>query len=193
MKLIDLFEEISGADEFEVIRRECRSFLEHADGHLLLRGVNLHELKGKSENVYLKQVRKDRMPRDTDPEIHQALDEWFFKKFGIHARSKSMFGVGDTERGRRITLDYGDVCAVFPRGDFKFVWSPSIKDLFDYALIHSSESAELIALLEKKGYTTSNLPKALESGHEIMVECESYFAVPLDNVPAGKLKKFLNV
>lgn len=76
------------------------------------------------EELIEHKVRKDRMPRDTTSIGHKIADYYFSIKFGIPARSQSLFVTGNAYAAS----EYGQVCAVFPVGDYSFIWSPKIYD-----------------------------------------------------------------
>lgn len=73
-------------------------------------------------------IRSDRVPKDTNPELHSDLNDFFQKKFGYPVRSSSMF----TTVNKHMAQNYGNGNAyiIFPKGNYKYVWSPEIRDLY---------------------------------------------------------------
>ena len=81
---------------------------------------------------------------------------------------------------------------------FTYVWSPIISDLwqeFDGFQVSSSyfggPEAELYRgfmeeVVQQAQWKNNDLPAAIKSGHEIMIRCESYYAVRLTNSPEGE-------
>lgn len=91
--------------------------------------ANITMMSGRSNKglSFIDSVRLDRKPVDTPPDIHKILDDTFDKKFGFRARSNAIFVTGDYYNAE----DYGDkVYMIYPIGNFKFVWSNSIVDLY---------------------------------------------------------------
>jgi len=69
-------------------------------------------------------IKGGRNPKDTPTELHNELNEIFRKEFGWNVRD----GVSTTGDWR--DKSYGRVRLFFPQGKYKFVWSPSIPDLY---------------------------------------------------------------
>lgn len=179
----------------QLIKKDCGPFLEKSRNRGLIfrgvRGLTQDNVAGtvfdpidEGEIKYWKkQVHKDRKPKDINVGIHKEIDQWFDKEFGIKARSQSMFCLG--QNGRKVSLNqYGEVCVVFPIGDFKYVWSPRIKDLYnevndDWDADEESEVAALRYMLETGAYTDKEFDAAVKGASEIMIVCDSYYAFPL--------------
>jgi hypothetical protein len=156
-----------------------------------------------------KDVRADRKPVDINIEIHNDIDALFQLKFGYPARSSSIFCTTRYD----ITGLYGKTYLIFPKGSFKFLWSPTIYDLYVYFGKKSNyseikRSNGILQLYvdeitkEYKGterekdipelaneryaqflqdivdtYSKNNFRAALDSQHEVMINCKSYYAV----------------
>jgi len=73
-----------------------------------------------------KTIRSDRDPKDTPSWLHRKLDKMFNKKFGIKARSNSLFCTGSAGQAQ----GYGDIFVIFPKGPYKIIWSDEVPDLF---------------------------------------------------------------
>ena len=166
----------------------------------------------KSEYSWFeKDVRKDRRPVDINSEIHNDIDALFQLKFGYAPRSSSIFCTTRVD----VTALYGKAYLIFPKGSFKYLWSPQIYDLFvwlekkgnyreikkvngiyklfyeeilaGYDGVTYSNKAEIEYKAKERyteylqgivdTYTKSNFRAALDSQHEIMVNCKSYYAV----------------
>ena len=114
-----------------------------------------------------KRVRTNRKPKDLKQDLHEMADMLFLEHWGWRARSSGMFATGDYGT----TLPYGDSAyMVFPQGKFKFLWSPKIDDM---VRINFERVSEII----KNEYTDKDLCAAIASGHEIMIQCENYYAI----------------
>ena len=150
--------------------------------------------------IQLKDVRLDgRNPKDTDVELHGYLNREFTELYGAPFRN-AMFMSGSM----RDTLRYGTPFQVFPVGQFKFIWSPTVNDLWVEARElrraqampsgHGDTEEQLKNEKYKsavrkefhdkviKSYNTSDMKAALASGKEIMVRCKQYYAVNFDNM-----------
>jgi hypothetical protein len=70
----------------------------------------------------MNKIRTDRKPKDTPLEMHQLLDKQFQKRFGIKARSNSLFcyfrNINSYLRDRS---GYGVPYYIFPIGNFKTI------------------------------------------------------------------------
>lgn len=180
----------------ELIERDCKPFLRESKQHgLLYRGVEergipidtalsirpgVDTARANDLIYWEKAVRKDRKPKDTRLLQHNVLDGWFKKKFGFGARSEAMFCLGET--GKTLLRQYGVPCVVFPIGEFQYVWSPIVKDLYndvgqDQKMLQDTDA--LVDYLEDAKYIDSHLHKAVNMKNEIMVKCDRYYAFEL--------------
>jgi hypothetical protein len=124
--------------------------------------------------------RKDRKPSDTPLKIHNAVDEMFRHRFGWPARSSGVFVTGNTN----LAEYYGSVGIVIPIGKFQYVWSGSVEDLYmdlvDGRDVFSSNDSAILDKIDNlvyESYTDKNLQAAILSGHEIMLDCDSYYVL----------------
>ena len=88
---------------------------------LLYRGI-----KNQDDSIFISTVRKNRNPKDTSDDFHQLFDNSFFKIFGWKPRSEGLFATGKMSD----TKMYGLTFVIFPIGDFDFIYSEEISDLF---------------------------------------------------------------
>lgn len=139
--------------------------------------------------IWERTVRHDRRPADTEPESHKLLDDWFNKEFGVRARSTTLFCVGDTKLGRADIKQYGDLYIILPIGEFKYIWSPKVQDLFakiddkDWTMDlqrpgEEQDPAENCnRFMNTLGYYDGDLHKVVSSKLEVMVACSKYYAI----------------
>lgn len=109
----------------EAIKNDCKPYLKDLGGLYKKHPF----LSGRNNNPYdfsRGTVRKDRMPKDTPVELHDIIDNWFYKRFGIKARSNSIF-CGLSLGG---LSQYGLVKMIFPIGKYTAISSSNIIDLF---------------------------------------------------------------
>lgn len=195
MKLINLFEDsqLSGHKELvTLVKRECSAFLKIVKDpteHLLLRGLYPSSRMERilDDKVIRADVRKDRRPTDTAKDVSEFVDNWLDRKFDGRFRSEALFCVGD----KRLASKYGQVHVILPIGGFNYCWSPKYSDFYqDNARIVDSYSEDsgdtywenIKQALEDGKYTDKKMVDAITKfpRHEIMVNCDSYFAIPLD-------------
>lgn len=138
-------------------------------------------------------TRQDRSPADTSQSTHKLLDEWFDSNFGIKARSQALFCMGSSDRGVKATDQYGDPYIIMPVGNFKYVWSPNVADLYgevagiawDYDPDDPDNQevdpyVQLDKFMSSRGYRTTGLSEAVRGRTEIMVGCRKYYAFELE-------------
>jgi hypothetical protein len=144
------------------------------------------------DKVIRADVRKDRKPSDTPAKVSEFVDNWLDRKFDGRFRSEALFCVGD----KKLASKYGQVHVILPIGGFNYCWSPKYSDFYqdNTALINSFEPGDdelwwkkqfwqnVEQTLEDGKYTDKKMVDAISKypRHEIMVNCDSYFAIPLD-------------
>jgi hypothetical protein len=173
-------------DLVKLLLRDCKPYIEALHGDdLLRRGVrDLGEAKiatfeGKEIQYSQKAVRKDRKPKDMKRGLHHLIDDWFDDQFrGLRPRSEGMFCFGEGTQLRTLA-QYGEVCYVFPIGEFKYVWSPKVDDLYN-EIDHRSEiyndEKEFNDWMQAQNYRTTGLDDAVQKNVEVMIMCDSYYA-----------------
>ncbi len=199
MKLTTLFEGSNALNKETVktIIDDCRPYFNainnDIDGSILYRGLVLDSFRRRAkevaENVYLATVRKDRVSLNTPNASHAFIDAWMEKNLGAKFRSAAIFCVANY----RTALSFGKPHVVLPIGEFKYAWSPFVEDLysdFDNIGLGATPTSDeredffkkLEQTLEGSKYRTTELTRAIKEypKHEIMVECDSYYAIGLD-------------
>ena len=102
-----------------------------------------------------------------------------------------MFAVGPEPSSAQHSMVFGELWNVFPIGEFTYVWSRYVDDMNYYTMQWQGLGGTipgtnrklpptmLIAKgIKKSDYTNENLQAATESGNEIMIRCEEYYAIP---------------
>lgn len=212
MKLISLYEsnsDLSLEEAVKIFHDECKPFQKEIgfngifDFKPLKRGM-----KNKS-NILIGNVRPDRKPTDTPLPIHQFMDNWFYKKFGVKFRSNAMFATKSQS-----AQTYGDVYIVFPIGEFKYCYSTVVSDLYvditskiesklssHYAPLSKEKFNDFLSdednvkfsldivekLLSDSNFVNDNL-KNVTNYPEIMINCKSYLAIK-----ESEYKKFIDL
>jgi hypothetical protein len=130
----------------------------------------------------IKQVRRDRKPRDMDENTFHLVDTIFKKQFGIKARSQTLF----TYLRRKDVAPYinssEEIYVVIPvNNNTNFIFSPYVDDLKVYIDDHLKvDDDNFESDLEKiiKTYKVTNtVPDTL---HEIMCFCDSYYFISVN-------------
>jgi hypothetical protein len=198
---------------YKFLRKHCQPFLTECDIHdkaglheiwddaILYRGIKTAGMpaidfemsNGDKKLGIFKGTRKDRIPKDTHPELTKLVDDKFEEEFGWRPRTEGVFCFGQS--GRRHAADYGDVYRIFPMGEIKYVWSPEVYDLTmrlsalaDAAAIrardkhdpHTKEELEKYAKafsVKDLEYKDTDLDRACKQRNEIMLDCKSYLAI----------------
>ena len=173
----------------ESIKRDCQPFLKSigndVKNYILFRGFS------KKPGVLSKyKTTKDRIPVDVPKDLHKKLDQMFKERFGWKVRSEGTFASGDSF----ITGSYGYSCLFFPIGNFKFVWSNRVWDMWD-ELKHRNLLAGKIGGIEKaqslytpgllpqekmledimNTFTNRDMRKAIKSKNEVTIKCKEYY------------------
>jgi hypothetical protein len=165
-----------------IIKTDCQPFFkENTSGRFLYRGTN--KSIGEIEKII---PRKERKPSDMPRFLHNELNIVFAKKFGWPVRN-GVFATSDDREAE----EYGDLYLFFPIGNYKYVWSPKIpdlwklfdkntgifKDLMHMTSIKPSEEKYLEKSVDT--YIDKDLSKAMKTNksHEISFLCEAYYMI----------------
>lgn len=112
----------------EMLENECKEFLDEVKqskvGPIFRGAKNVDDTYTKGIGV--KGSRIDRQPLDTRRDVSEILDICFEEKFGVKLRSNGVFA----SRLPTVASDYGRPYLFFPIGDYKYYWSPDVKDLY---------------------------------------------------------------
>lgn len=164
----------------DILRRDCGPYIkEKALGENLWRGMK------KDIGDFTKITpRKNRRPKDMPWELHEALDNAFKEEFGWKARSEAVFCSSSLYDAGF----YGDIYIIYPIGKIKYVYSPVIPDIytdmkragFVEEVLYKNPTPnriEQIADSYIELYTDKNLKEGMRRGVEILIKCNSYYAL----------------
>lgn len=186
--LTEGYKSISENEINALIAKDCKPYLKQIKNEYLYRGM-------KSDFDAFKAVpRKNRMPKDTPIVMHNLFDDIIQKLYAWKPRSQGVFATG----GKNQAGIYGSIYKIYPIGNFKFLWAPTIHDFYvdikdefinlyrhqrglprimgyDDIIDKPAFIAEFSTFI-KKSYTDKDLYKAAQSEHEVMILCKSYYA-----------------
>ena len=159
-------------NQVDNIRKECQPYFKKVKGssHLLIRYGGKENEKN---DILKKKVRINRRPKDTSIVFHKMADDFFLKKFGWRARSNVLFCMGE-DRERIHEISYFTL--IFPVGNFKYVWSPDVADLYTFDPDNEDYDGDWDDV--KDTYIDKDFNKALKTQYEIMINCKEYYAIP---------------
>lgn len=177
--IIDKLKEIGYSKKYI---NECKKI-----GNLLYRGAfeSVHYLKQKIP-------RTDRTPKLMGKIEKEFYDNFFLKRFGWKPRSEGVFTTGDS----RMARSFGSAYYFVPQDDdYKFVWSPKIKDMnlsphgrkistqLEILYWKKNTGIEMPEKLQKEidnflsSYQDTDLEGAIESKSEVIFKCKSYVLI----------------
>lgn len=107
----------------KTLKKNCKKFIKEIkfSKNFLFRGH-----KSFNELMIEKKRRKDRKPKDLDIDTSKYFDVLFNKKFGWNVRSSGIFTTFDINTSE----DYGNPYLFFPIGNYKYVYSYDVEDLY---------------------------------------------------------------
>ena len=154
---------------------------------IVKRGVNIPVLysgrKTGRGDMFIKQVRKNRIPKDMPLYIHNALDDTFNRKFGFRARSNALFVVSDDN----VAAEYGKVYMIFPVGRFKYLYNENIDDLLHSIDTYRDEFDQEKWASEKYA---DEIEKELEDAYEKYLKSDDVDFTKLPDSAKDQSKKF---
>lgn len=130
-------------ESFEWVWTECQPFLKaieyNVNEWVLHRGMQFPgELTQHLPKFGIKEARLgNRTPMDTSAEDHNALNQYFVKNHDKPYRN-GVFAAGAIN----LAAAYGTPMAIFPIGQFDYVWHPNIKDLYSEVVSYEGENIQ---------------------------------------------------
>jgi hypothetical protein len=164
----------------QLIKKDCQPYInilkKLSFKYYLLSG---RQLGYGSLNFDKKKIRTDRKPKDTPIEIHEWIDDWFYKKFGIKARSSTLFCTSD----KSFAISYGKIYYIFPIGDFEFIWNTKKQDLYNRAYMDRGIDKYIDYFMTDYApyYVKGHKKEALKLRNEIMLYCKEYYILNSKN------------
>lgn len=156
-----------------ILKKDCSKWIKESGGIPAFRGM-----MGKPQWMKVT-VRTDRMPFDTPTEFHEMFNKDFKKKFGWAARSEGLFISGSED----LAESYGPLYMIWPIGNYKYIWSKKVTDLFGMTPSVNDPATEQEYFEQNQwptaleSYVKTNLSNGLKAEVEIMVQCKYYYAL----------------
>ena len=156
------------------IQAECKPFLKdikNAAGTLFR-----DDTKNRNKPVWKKTTRMDRAPLDSSLDFHKQADDLFLKKFGWKARSQGLFCWPLPFKSSFLANKW----MVFPAGNYKYLWSPAISDLWGDVGMNWEDTDYAIFELEESylnTYKTDKIKMSIKHENEIMIQCKYSYLV----------------
>ncbi|EMV7294664.1 hypothetical protein AADF95_004512 [Vibrio alginolyticus] len=143
----------------------------------LYRGTSSAQELGVRDNIYLTTPRR---PRNSSQILHQIADNWFESKFGIKARSQTIFCTPDFYNAQRYVQGQGQVVKVtVPEGlDFTLIYSPNVSDFneIECHVNNTEDQNEVHKWLDSQSYcilkNSYELPEDFSG--EVMLYCSQF-------------------
>ena len=185
-----------------IIKKNCQPYLSQVEDPMKLRRGVSRNYKADPINGRPQFGKKQGHLTGREPlggpmrTHHDAVNKYFTSEFGYPFRN-GILSTGD----QMMASGFGTDVAIFPIGEFKFLWSPSVEDLNQqisiewaaFRLDAAPESVErlIIGLISEIGYQTTDLQAAIESKNEIMIWAEEYYTLDnsIDRMLVKKLLK----
>lgn len=160
----------------------CSQFLDQIGGIERLFDFPLyHGFKQQYDDLTTKKSRHtSRKPTYTSLYVHTKVNHLFQNKFG-HSYRNGLFATGD----KMAASKHGHLALVVPKGHFSICYNEKIQHFYPELISAVGDEDEDVMLEYFRtemlpDYKTGNLIKAIQSGCEIMIWCEDYFVVPID-------------
>lgn len=165
-------------NDANTIVNNCKPFITESKNEFLYKGCNANRLSPNqytiSPGYYPNRKSKSGMSEAT--------------KIAINTYTKEIYGFPFRD-GICCTGNYtiantfgtaGGLCAVFPIGDFRYLWSPAVPDWGEF---FGSNSIFSYDIKDIKTYlptlTNTDLYSGILSGNEILIYCEEIYIIPI--------------
>ena len=185
----------------KILEENCRIYLNDLKKQNNKNPVLLYSGRKSSDKFINKKIRKGRSPKDTPKEVHKMIDNEFEKQFGLKPRSNSLFCYPDFNE---IVWSYGTPFVIFPKGQYKLLWSPNVTDLLvkirNYFGIHEVDKINnqdlqkyLQKLIETYKISDASAIPYIPEDNEIMLISQSYYGISYKGSIGKQFKDFLGM
>lgn len=181
MRLIKYINEEKSFNEWApIIKKDCAKFIKDIRGAKgTLNRLDSYLGGNALKNAVIKKnTRSNRRVMDTPEKASIGINKLLDKKFGWKARTENVvFCWGIAFASSEINSGF----LIFPAGNYKYLWSPIVSDLYNVFNLSGMPSDESYIKFFKErffdSYTNKNIKKAVVSFNEIMVNCKHYYMI----------------
>ncbi len=165
------------------LNKKCKPYIKELKGvkSLLLRGVDRSR---QPQFMQIRSVRKNRKPRMVSQSLHDKMSKYSKEYFGWDIRTEGLFTTKDVDD----TDNWGYPVIIFPIGNFKYVWSNNVIELYKrydswymYDYPDQSQMFDVYIKPEIQYYSTTGLNKYLKlpKTHvsECIINCDKYYSI----------------
>ncbi len=170
-------EEITQEQILSTLQRDCTMFINEVGNLGLYRGIKSPH-PGKLLNKIVS--RSDRYPKHTRLSFHNSFNQAFKEIHGVdNIRSQAVFCAGTKDNNY-----YGKMFRIFPIGHYEYWWSKKINDLFEWLserTLGIEDFSDMVDIVKKGLYIDTDLTLAITKYEytEVMLLCDSYYAIPI--------------
>jgi len=168
MKINEVIEDINWNKIKKIIKDNCSEILEiySQTGSMLYHG----ERGDEGDSYFVSDKIKNRVPKDTLPQIQTIVDKHLSDAGFTALRSNSLFCSPNPGAANA----YGKLFQVFPLNGFSYTWSCKIHDFYEdfdtYPFtIKTLGECDSEGFIKTYGYKNNDLKDALNSRNEILI------------------------
>jgi hypothetical protein len=142
--------------------------------------------KYPTDRPFVHEPRTDRRPKDASRKFHDAADKWFFERFGVRYRSQGVFVTARRFTAQAHGASPAHLMRIVPLTAYRYCWSSNVADLlFKARELADADEDSVRGFLDSAGYQESSLEDAHAAGHEVMLHCGRFVAIPSGLLPAA--------
>lgn len=170
------------ASVVKFMRMRCQPWLNATDiNNPVFRGTKT------KDDVFLRKVRPDRIPRDTEPRIHDLYNKLIAMVGGHANRTNSAF----VSSYRATAGIYGNIRVAIPIGEFNYTWSPVWNDWYTglsgskqmlTALMYPAEGKLLSKLLHDRMFGLSRKGDDFSEIDRLLYDLNNYDPAKVNEV-----------
>jgi hypothetical protein len=196
---IKIVDNLTFKDLAELFNKNCKPYFK--DFYPIWKGEFFLSGKKLYKEFERKKVRTDRKPKDTPLDIHKLIDNWFYKKFNIKARSNCIFASFDEV----ISEFYGRLYYLIPIGKYTTIASSLYTDLYSDLVEDLVEDPDKIFMKNAKNTLEKYIEYNLEKGEykknkkvpnkrsEYMIICKEYYIIEKESLSDNLWEEILDI
>ncbi len=143
----------------------------------IYRGFSSPILSGLHKNPFRISPRR---PRNTDEMIHTIADSWFYRRYGIYARSRCLLCSTCIEQAKIYAVPPENIMLISPVSPYTIIYSRRVCDMYSItdACPNPYDAGAINTWLDEMCYESVCDQHHIDDKHfgEIMIDCESFCA-----------------